>query len=91
MSHLLLPNGLRRKPVIPISREDMAWLAMGEEMLHKLGLTLCCVNCLKAGLKQGAVLRGENDVTDQVMSVTCDCRRLTYQAREDDSHAPAEA
>lgn len=78
---ILLPHGLRRKSVADISVEEMAWLSMGEAILQKLGMTLCCIRCLQAGIRTGAVIRGENDVTDEVLSVTCDCRRLTYRAK----------
>ncbi len=82
---LLLPHGLQRKKVADLSAEEMAWLAMGEDVLPKLGLTLACTNCLRAGQKTGAVLRGQNDTTDAVLTVTCDCRRLSYRAKADPS------
>ena len=78
---ILMPNGLAPKKVADLSAEEMGWLAMGEDILAKLGLTLACIHCLRAGMKTGAVLKGANDSTDAVMTVTCDCRRLTYRAK----------
>ena len=82
---ILLPNGIQRKRVADISVEEMAWLASGEAVLRKLGMTLCCLQCLHAGLKTGAVIQGSNDATDTVLSVTCSCRRLTYRAKAEGS------
>ena len=80
---ILLPHGIQRKRVADISLEEMAWLADGESVLRRLGMTLCCLHCLMAGLKTGAVIQGSNDTTDTVLSVTCSCRRLTYRAKAD--------
>jgi hypothetical protein len=73
---LLLPNGIRPKTVAEIGTEEMAWLAMGEDVLRKLKMTIVCTRCKEA-------VYGQNDSTDHVMSVTCGCRRLTYRARPD--------
>ena len=81
MSAILLPNGIQPKKIADLTAEEMGWLAMGEDILPKLGLTLACPRCLLAGMKTGAVLRGANASSDAVLSVTCDCRRLTYRAK----------
>ena len=78
---ILMPNGLAPKIVADLSVEEMAWLAMGEDILPKLGLTLACPNCLRAGMKTGAVLQGANHSSDSVLSITCGCRRLSYRAK----------
>ena len=83
MSTLLLPNGLQPKRVADLTAEEMGWLAMGEEILPKLGLTLACPRCLMSGSRTGAVLRGANATTDVVLSITCDCQRLTYRVKAD--------
>ena len=74
MSYLILPNGLQRKAVAEISMEDMAWLAMAEDVLRKLKLSLICLRCQTTPL-------GSNDETDGTLTVECACRRLTYRAR----------
>ena len=63
------------------SKSRLLWLAMGETILQKLGLTLACVTCLQSGLKTGAVLQGANDPSDPVLTVTCGCRRLQWRQR----------
>lgn len=76
---ILLPNGLAPKKTESLSAEEMAWLAMGEDVLRKLHLTLACPRCLQAGVRTGAVLRGQNSSQDAVLSVTCDCRHLVFR------------
>lgn len=83
MSVLLLPQGLRAKAVADLTVEEMAWLAMGESILQKIGLTLACPRCLAAGMKEGAILKGGNSSADHVLSITCGCRRLQYRAKAD--------
>jgi hypothetical protein len=73
---LILPNGIRPKTVGEIGREEMAWLAMGEDVLRKLKMTIVCTRCKEA-------VWGQNDSSDHTMQVTCGCRRLTYRARPD--------
>lgn len=80
---ILMPNGLSPKKVEDLTAEEVAWLAMGEDVLQKLNLTLACPNCLAAGLREGAVLQGANSASDAVLSVTCGCRRLQYRAKAD--------
>lgn len=78
---LLMPNGLQPKKTETLTAAQMNWLAMGEDVCRKLNLTLACPNCLAAGIRQGAVLRGNNDSADSTLSVTCDCRRLVFHTR----------
>jgi hypothetical protein len=78
---ILMPNGLSPQKVEDLTAQEMAWLAMGEDVLRKMNLTLACPRCLAAGLKTGAVLHGANDATDHTLSVQCGCRRLTYRAK----------
>ncbi len=78
---IVRPHGLLKTAIADISGEEMAWLANGEDVLRKLGLTLACICCLQAGLKTGAVVQGANDSTDEVLSVTCGCRRLRYRQK----------
>lgn len=77
---LLMPNGLAPKKTEPLLEREMAWLAMGEDVLRKLNLTLACPRCLAAGFRQGAVLKGNNDSADSTLSVQCECRRLVFKA-----------
>lgn len=79
---IVLPNGLQPKKTEPLSELEMQWLAMGEDVLRKLQLTLACPRCLLAGNRTGAVLRGNNDPNDPTLSVTCDCTRLVFHARK---------
>ncbi len=72
---LILPHGIRPKTVSEIGGEEMAWLAMAEDVLRKLKMTIVCTRCKEA-------VYGANDPTDHAMSVTCGCRRLTYRVRE---------
>lgn len=80
---LLMPNGLAPKKTEALLEREMAWLAMGEDVCRKLNLTIACPNCLRAGLREGAVLQGSNDTADTTLSVTCGCRRLVFQAKAD--------
>lgn len=80
MSLLVLPNGMAPKRTEVINEREMQWLAMAEDVCRKLNLTIACPNCLRAGMKTGAVLRGNNDTADHELSVTCDCRRLVFNA-----------
>ena len=80
---LLMPNGLAPKKTEALLEREMAWLAMAEDVLRKLNLTLACPNCLRAGLREGAVLRGNNGPEDHTLSVQCGCRRLVFQAKGD--------
>lgn len=75
---LVLPNGLSPKKTESLTLEEMDWLARGEHMCRKLNLTIACPNCLRAGIREGAVLQGSNDTTDKTLSVTCQCRRLVF-------------
>lgn len=76
-----MPNGLAPKTTDALTVEEMAWLAMAEDVLRKLDLTLACPRCLRSGHRTGAVLRGANDTTDHTILVECDCRRLTFHTR----------
>lgn len=76
---LLMPNGLAPKKTEALLEREMAWLAMAEDVLRKLNLTLACPNCLRNGSRSGAVLRGNNDSQDTTLSVQCDCRRLVFR------------
>lgn len=73
---LLLPHGIRPKQVREISLEEMAWLATAEDVLRKLQATIICTRCRTP-------MHGQNDERDSVLSVSCECRRLTYRARAD--------
>ena len=74
-----MPNGLAPTKTEPLLEREMAWLAMGEDILRKLNLTLACPSCLRNGNRTGAVLRGNNSPEDQTLSVQCDCRRLVFR------------
>jgi len=76
MSTLILPYGLQRKKVHEISGEQMAWLAMAEEILPDLQMTIMCLRCRTP-------ISGKNDPTDATIRVDCACRTLTYRARAD--------
>ena len=78
---LVMPNGLAPKKTQPLNEREMAWLAMGEDVLNKLNLTLACPDCLAAGVRTGAVLRGNNGPEDHTLSVTCDCKRFVFRAK----------
>ena len=78
---ILMPNGLAPKRTEDLTSEEMAWLAMGEDILPKLKLTLACPRCLAAGVKTGAVLRGANASTDTVLSIACDCRQMVFRQK----------
>jgi hypothetical protein len=78
MSTLLLPHGIRPKRVSEISVEEMAWLASAEDVLRKLKMTIVCLQCKTP-------IHGANHDTDATLSVSCECRRLTYRARADAS------
>lgn len=75
MSTLLLPNGFRYRPTVEISAEDMAWLATAEDVLRKLNLSLICLRCKTTP-------KGQNAETDATVTVSCECRRLTYRVRD---------
>lgn len=76
---LLMPNGMAPTKTEPLLEREMAWLAMGEDVLRKLNLTLACPSCLANGDRTGAVLRGNNDSTDTTLSIQCSCRRLVFR------------
>lgn len=76
---LILPNGLAPKKTEPLTEAEMQWLAIAEDVCRKLNLTVACLRCLRAGMKEGAALRGANDPSDPTLSVTCDCRRMVFQ------------
>lgn len=76
---IVMPNGLAPKKTQPLTELEMQWLAMAEDILRKLNLTLACPRCLMAGIKGGAVLKGANSPTDRELSVTCECRRLVFR------------
>jgi hypothetical protein len=76
---IVLPNGLAPKKTQPLTELEMQWLAIAEDVCRKLNLTIACQRCLHAGHKAGAVLKGANDPSDPVLSVTCECRRMTFQ------------
>lgn len=76
---LLMPNGLAPKKTETLTATEMQWLAMGEDVCRKLNLTLACPHCLQAGIREGAVLQGNNDSTDTTLSVTCQCRRFVFR------------
>lgn len=78
---LILPNGLSSKQSLDISLDEMNWLAEAEHMCRKLNVTIACPRCLMAGARTGSVLRGSNDEKDDVLSVTCDCRRMVFRQR----------
>lgn len=78
---LLLPNGLAPRKTESLTEGEMHWLAIAEDVLRKLNLTLACPRCLRAGLKDGAVLKGANDSKDSTLSVSCECRRLVFHTR----------
>jgi hypothetical protein len=80
---ILAPNGLAVQKPQELSELEMQWLAFGEDVCRKLGVTLACVRCLSAGNRQGAILRGNNDPQDAVMRVECDCRQMTYRQKAD--------
>ncbi len=77
---LILPHGLGQKHTIELSVDEMAWLANGEDICRKLGLTIVCFRCLMGGMKLDSVLKGNNSPSDHTISVSCQCRRLTYRA-----------
>lgn len=78
---ILLPNGMAPRKTKPLLEREMAWLAMGEDVLRKLNLTLACPRCLAAGLRAEAVLHGHNSPTDTEMSIQCECRRLVFRQK----------
>lgn len=78
---ILMPNGLQPKKTEPLLEREMAWLGMAEDVCRKLNLTIACPRCLNAGLKEGAVLQGNNSSQDATLSVTCGCRRMVFQQR----------
>jgi hypothetical protein len=78
---ILMPNGLAPKKTEPLTEAEMSWLAIAEDVCRKLNLTIACPRCLQAGIKTGAILRGNNAPGDQTLSVTCDCRHLVFKAR----------
>lgn len=75
---IVLPNGLAPKKTESLTQLEMNWLAVAEDVCRKLNLTIACPNCLRAGIREGAVLHGSNDTTDKTLSVTCQCRRLVF-------------
>lgn len=79
---ILMPGGLAPKKTEPLTEGEMQWLALAEDVLRKLQLTLACPRCLAAGLKLGAVLKGQNDAADATLSVECGCRRLVFHTRK---------
>jgi hypothetical protein len=76
---LLMPGGIAPKKTQALNEREMQWLAMGEDVCRKLNLTIACPDCLAAGVREGAVLQGNNDSTDTTLSVTCGCRRLVFR------------
>lgn len=78
---IVLPNGLAPKKTQPLTEREMEWLMVAEDVCRKLNLTIACPRCLMAGNKTGAVLRGNNDVGDKSLSVTCDCRHLVFHVK----------
>jgi hypothetical protein len=80
---LVMPNGLQPKKTEPLNQREIEWLSVAEDVCRKLNLTIACPRCLTAGAKMGAVLRGNNDVGDKSLSVTCDCRHLVFHLRAD--------
>jgi len=78
-----MPNGLAPKRTEALNADEMAWLAVAEDVCRKLHLVIACPRCLQSGIKTGAVLRGANDPTDPTLSVTCDCRRMVFQKPQD--------
>ena len=54
---LILPNGMATRKTEPLTEGEMTWLAMGEDVLRKLNLTLACPRCLATGHRFGAVLK----------------------------------
>lgn len=79
MSHLILPNGLAPRKTEPLTELEMNWLAIGEDVCRKIGVTLACPHCLRNGVRTGAVLQGSNDTTDRTLSVTCQCTRWVFR------------
>ena len=75
---LVLPNGLKQKTVEHLTMEEMDWLARGEHMCRKLKIVIACPRCLSSGNRNGSILRGQNDESDRVMKVECDCRHLVF-------------
>lgn len=76
---ILMPNGLAPKKTVPLNQREIEWLAVAEDVCRKLNLTIACPDCLRAGAKAGALLRGNNAPGDQTLSVTCDCRHMVFQ------------
>lgn len=76
---LVLPNGLAPKKTQPLTEAEMQWLALAEDVCRKLDLTIACPRCLQAGGRTGAIVRGNNDPSDPVLSVTCDCRHFVFR------------
>ena len=76
---IVLPNGLAPKKTEPLTELEMQWLAIGEDVCRKLQLVIACPRCLRAGNRMGAVLKGNNDPNDPVLSVTCDCRHMVFR------------
>lgn len=74
-----MPNGLAPKKTEPLTEAELHWLAMGEDVCRKLNLTIACPNCLRVGLREGAVLKGQNDAKDSTLTVTCGCRHLVFR------------
>jgi len=74
---LILPNGLRRQSIDVDSREVQALIAL-EPMLRKMRLHLACPRCLAAGMGQQALVGGDNDASDAVWKVSCQCTDRTY-------------
>lgn len=80
---LVMPSGLQPKKTEALTETEMSWLAIAEDVCRKLNLTIVCQRCFRAGMKDGAVLRGANDPSDPTLSVTCDCRRMVFQKAAD--------
>jgi len=80
---LLMPNGAMPKKTHPLTADELRWLAVCEDILRKLQLTLACPDCLRSGLREGAVLQGSNDATDSLLTVTCGCKRMVFRQRAD--------
>lgn len=69
---LLLPHGLGRRTTETISAEEMDWLAKGEHMCRKMNTTIICRRCRKT-------LSGQNDESDAVIKVWCDCGEKVFR------------
>lgn len=78
---ILMPGGIAPKKTQSLTQREIDWLIVGEDVCRKLNLTIACPDCLRAGNRTGAVLRGNNDVGDRSLSVTCDCKHLVFHLK----------